>query len=745
MDGGKERMAETKKRDILLQKIDTHLRKTARQLVKFDTLDETLQCILDSFWGNFSCDYVSIILKSGDHLNIKIEKGEVKHLSNSFPIHLESCSQNFLRQGLSYYSEFHEQPCLLLQSIRAEGFPNWFTVPIKEKNSNPLGFCIIAYRNVVPFVYNGENGERLFAEFSEDLALAIETAIKKENEKKKMKGMEWLKENLYLGASLDQLIENVVERAGKFTEAESTYIYLFDEERNCLLFHPPSYGPMLFPKSIPLNDNYKLSNIFPYLEKGGGTEISIPLITNLKMVGVIHVAKKNGMFNSDDLEFLQFLSSYVSVLIENARLYRNELEDKIRLEKLMVHHQELVKQTLLGEGFIEITKSLSQIIQRTVILMDRFFRPISYTFMELDDVEQTIKLIEGHKQKIIEMKRPEHWISLGKSENLGIWKVIGGGDLLGYLCIKISEKDLDMVMKMTVNHSLNVFAIQFIKQKLIFDVKEQVKDGFINQLFVEKINDKSRLRQYSNIFNLDIYDPHQIGVLSFEYNQVDNDERDLLDQETKKSWIWELVRENLSQFDPSLSLSRREGHFIFIVPEKKLKENNKYWESIYNQVKKLVLKHLQGVDVFLGISETTSELEDYYSCYRQALQALKVVINNNMFSTGYLAFDNLGVYTILDNLQDTYSAELFLKKYLQPLLESNIGKNSKDMFNTLRVYLQMNGNVKDTSEKLFLHRNSLKYRMEKIREILKLDIDNAEVRFHLMLAYALYDLYNFKK
>lgn len=52
----------------LIEKIDTHLRNTARQLIKFNTLHETLDYLIESFWKQFKCDYVSILLKEGDFL-----------------------------------------------------------------------------------------------------------------------------------------------------------------------------------------------------------------------------------------------------------------------------------------------------------------------------------------------------------------------------------------------------------------------------------------------------------------------------------------------------------------------------------------------------------------------------------------------------------------------------------------------------------------------------------------------------
>jgi DNA-binding PucR family transcriptional regulator len=142
----------------------------------------------------------------------------------------------------------------------------------------------------------------------------------------------------------------------------------------------------------------------------------------------------------------------------------------------------------------------------------------------------------------------------------------------------------------------------------------------------------------------------------------------------------------------------------------------------------------------LGISKNAESIDDYFTCYKQALQALNIVCRRHR-SKGFLAFHSLGSYMILHNLQDQNTSRLYIREYLAPLLDNGNDK-TKDLFETLHVYLQVNGNLKDTAECLHIHVNTLKYRLGKIRELLKLNIDDAEVRFNLMLAYKLYDLYH---
>ena len=105
---------------------------------------------------------------------------------------------------------------------------------------------------------------------------------------------------------------------------------------------------------------------------------------------------------------------------------------------------------------------------------------------------------------------------------------------------------------------------------------------------------------------------------------------------------------------------------------------------------------------------------------------------------GYSLFEEIGSYTILHDL-NTSVVTTFINSQLGPLLDFTDKKNS-DLFQTLNVYLQNNGNAKSTSEELFIHRSSLLYRLEKIEGLLDVELDDSETRFNLMMAMKLYDL-----
>lgn len=93
----------------------------------------------------------------------------------------------------------------------------------------------------------------------------------------------------------------------------------------------------------------------------------------------------------------------------------------------------------------------------------------------------------------------------------------------------------------------------------------------------------------------------------------------------------------------------------------------------------------------------------------------------------FYTYDKLGIYEILIGLTTDEHVQSYADTLLSPLLQGT----NKELLDTLQMYLNENGNVTKTSEKLFIHRRTLTYRLQKIQELLNVNMDDAEIRFIL--------------
>src|SRR5699024_12485422 len=159
----------------------------------------------------------------------------------------------------------------------------------------------------------------------------------------------------------------------------------------------PSFGEMDRPLFIEVEGNYKLKEYFPYIEKGGANELTVPLFIDMQTVGVLHVERDFGgdPFTHADSEALKMQANYFSSMLENVRLYEGEKQTKSRLKSLLNDHQDLIKETIEQDDFHGIIKKVGTMLKSGVLLFDRFMRMISnHQIDEQTDIEQ-IKTVVG--------------------------------------------------------------------------------------------------------------------------------------------------------------------------------------------------------------------------------------------------------------------------------------------------------------------------------------------------------------
>jgi purine catabolism regulator len=83
--------------------------------------------------------------------------------------------------------------------------------------------------------------------------------------------------------------------------------------------------------------------------------------------------------------------------------------------------------------------------------------------------------------------------------------------------------------------------------------------------------------------------------------------------------------------------------------------------------------------------------------------------------------------------------ERFYEENLAPL-ERYDQEYESELVSSLRVYLAQGANLNSAARALFVHRHTLRYRLEQIAEILKADIDSQEILLNLQIAFLIKDM-----
>ena len=121
--------------------------------------------------------------------------------------------------------------------------------------------------------------------------------------------------------------------------------------------------------------------------------------------------------------------------------------------------------------------------------------------------------------------------------------------------------------------------------------------------------------------------------------------------------------------------------------------------------------------VVIGIGTVVENIKDLARSYKEAQVALEV---GKVFDTekNIISYENLGIGRLIYQLPTTL-CEMFLQEVFK---NGSLENLDRETLLTIQCFFENNLNVSETSRKLFVHRNTLVYRLEKIRKLTGLDL-----------------------
>ncbi len=141
---------------------------------------------------------------------------------------------------------------------------------------------------------------------------------------------------------------------------------------------------------------------------------------------------------------------------------------------------------------------------------------------------------------------------------------------------------------------------------------------------------------------------------------------------------------------------------------------------------------LQGYTFALGRSRVAADPMDLGRAANEALLAANVA--EGQPDAPALAFDETGAYRLLLSAMSDDPAELqrFYSETVEPLVAYD-EQYETDLVQTLETFLEADGNVAGTAQRLFTHRHTIYYRLERVRELSGLDVSSSDGREKLSL------------
>lgn len=134
----------------------------------------------------------------------------------------------------------------------------------------------------------------------------------------------------------------------------------------------------------------------------------------------------------------------------------------------------------------------------------------------------------------------------------------------------------------------------------------------------------------------------------------------------------------------------------------------------------------------LGVGAPAARPSELPRSLREAGLALRLR-QTLLPGSGACEYPKLGILRMLAAIPDLRDVEGFVREWLGSLLDYDERRNA-DLVRTLTVYLEHGGSYDATAAALSVHKSTLKYRLQRIRELSGLELNDPDVHFNLQLA-----------
>ena len=134
--------------------------------------------------------------------------------------------------------------------------------------------------------------------------------------------------------------------------------------------------------------------------------------------------------------------------------------------------------------------------------------------------------------------------------------------------------------------------------------------------------------------------------------------------------------------------------------------------------------------LYISISGNVGGLEKIHECYGQTNKIRRLQMRRKEMVESY---DELGPYKILLNQHHSTVLKAYYQEILSKLDDYD-QLHKGQLTDVLKTYLESNGSINKTAELLYIHRNTVNYKLHKAEEILNCDLSLFSTRFSIQLA-----------
>ncbi|GAX88606.1 PucR family transcriptional regulator [Effusibacillus lacus] len=413
-------------------------------------------------------------------------------------------------------------------------------------------------------------------------------------------------------------------------------------------------------------------------------------------------------------------------------LHENIVNRHIKaLRELENYSRDLQRLTLQSNGLPRILAHFQSVTQTQT-----FFFPIDGSPVFAPSMNQTIETELTHilQKTLLQDPAPPNASLLPISERKQILyqPIAAMGHVLAYLGIILFEREPDEFLHLTLDYTSTAVAQLLLRRMFAQERALDNQTQLLDDILQGRVHREEDIRVSLGIKPGSTRPPQ---FVCFIMEAISGPIRPDAETDSPFHDLLVVFRSILSRhkFRPLL---RGKGNRLYglLLDTDQMSDRRLQCEKSLREIEQTCKQALDSnIKIRFGISRASSRYADARLHFQEAEQVLAFP------SAGSPFFEDLGIYRLLLQIKDGYALNSFIDDYLGPLLQYDADHGSQLVL-TLRVFLDQGCSKQDTADRLYIRRQTLYHRLDKISELLGDTFTSAEHRVSLELALRAYEM-----
>jgi purine catabolism regulator len=393
----------------------------------------------------------------------------------------------------------------------------------------------------------------------------------------------------------------------------------------------------------------------------------------------------------------------------------------------------LAQLSLENRGLPAIAQALRQMTGKSVIIQDERYDIQALTLSGdclLTETEVRALMTDRAPQRHWDLQPPLDDKSppcsdfpLTAAGTCSVAAIVTDGRVRGYLSLLGPAEGPDPLDRLAAERGALVCAFEFAKQHVVAVTEQRLRGDFLDALLAGKPADDAALTRHATELGYPLERHHAVVLLAAAG-----------DSSRALSLLGGELHAALAEAGLHIFMCPHEAQLAVLCNA----ENPARLQGLRGALQTARLRVAElapGSHIAGGLGRPGSGLAGLRRSFAQAEESL--MLAQTLFNGDrVLSFGELRLYHLLCRLRGSEELNDFSMQTLGPLVAYDATHDTQ-FIPTLEAFFAHHGNVSQTAESLYLHRNSLLYRLERIRDIAALDLDVADDRFALQLALKL--------